>query len=490
MSGLKESEKKWIDTVVKQDEIDRYLNNGRDFVDEELIWNQLDKQMNPPDTRIREIVAKSLELERLEPSETAALLNCRNDDLWQEMFTAGLSIKQKVYGRRIVFFAPLYISNYCVNNCAYCAFRRENKAVSRTCLTDDQIRAEVKALTAEGHKRLIMVYGEHPTSGSDFIAHTLKIVYGTKHDSDEIRRANINAAPLSIEDLRKLSEVGIGTFQVFQETYHPETYNRVHPPGTLKGNMRWRLYALHRAMEAGVDDVGIGALFGLFDYRFEVMALLLHTIDLESKFGGVGPHTISFPRLEPALNTPFVENPAHLISDEYFKRLVSVIRLSVPYTGMILTAREPQRVRSEIIPLGITQLDAGSNIGVGCYASGEQKGEMQQFELADNRSLEEVISDLVDFGMITSFCTAGYRCGRTGQYFMDVAKSGKVHTLCIPNAILTFAEYLDDYASEETKIKGWKLLEKELDVLPGEELKARVSKLLTRVKNGERDLYL
>ncbi|MCD4701942.1 MAG: [FeFe] hydrogenase H-cluster radical SAM maturase HydG, partial [Candidatus Aegiribacteria sp.] len=392
--------------------------------------------------------------------------------------------------RRIVFFAPLYISNHCVNNCAYCAFRRENSAVTRTCLTDDQIRAEVKALTAEGHKRLIMVYGEHPSSGADFIAHTLKVVYETKHGGDEIRRANINAAPLAIEDLRKLSEVGIGTFQVFQETYHPETYRRVHPADTLKGNMRWRLYALHRAMEAGVDDVGIGALFGLFDYRFEVMALLLHTIDLESKFGGVGPHTISFPRLEPALNTPFVENPAHLVNDEDFRKLVSVIRLSVPYTGMILTAREPERVRSEVIPLGITQLDAGSNIGVGCYASGEKKGEKQQFELADNRSLEEVISNLVDLGMITSFCTAGYRCGRTGHYFMDIAKSGKVHTLCMPNAVLTFAEYLNDYASEETKKKGWKLLEKELGRLPGEDLRARVSELLERVKNGERDLYL
>ncbi|MCK4807858.1 MAG: radical SAM protein, partial [Candidatus Aegiribacteria sp.] len=285
MGSLKESDREWIDSVVKQDEINRYLDDGRDFVDEKLIWNQLEKQKNPPDSRIRDIIARSLELERLEPPETATLLNCRTEELWEEMFAAGLSIKQKVYGRRIVFFAPLYISNHCVNNCSYCAFRSENRAVNRTCLTDDEIRAEVKALTAEGHKRLIMVYGEHPASGADFIAHTMKVVYETKHGGDEIRRANINAAPLSVEDLRKLSEVGIGTFQVFQETYHPETYRSVHPADTLKGNMRWRLYALHRAMEAGVDDVGIGALFGLFDYRFEVMALLLHTIDLESKFG-------------------------------------------------------------------------------------------------------------------------------------------------------------------------------------------------------------
>lgn len=490
MSVPTDAEGKWIDSLIKQDEIDRYLNNGKDFVDEQLIWNQLEEQKNPPDSYIREIIAKSLELERLDPVETAALLNCLNDELWEEIFRAGLRIKRKVYGRRIVFFAPLYISNYCVNNCAYCAFRRENTAVTRTCLSDEQIRAEVRALTAEGHKRLIMVYGEHPTTGADFIAHTLKVVYETKHSGDEIRRANINAAPLPIADLRKLSEVGIGTYQVFQETYHPATYRRLHPADTLKGNMRWRLYALHRAMEAGVDDVGIGALFGLFDYRFEVMSLLLHTIDLEEKFGGVGPHTISFPRLEPALNTPFVENPEHLIDDESFRKLVGVIRLSVPYTGMILTAREPQSVRNSIISLGVTQLDAGSNIGIGCYATGETQGDRQQFELADNRTLEEVISYLVDLGMITSFCTAGYRCGRTGHYFMDIAKSGKVHTLCMPNAILTFAEYLDDYASEQTKEKGWILLEKELRRLPGEDLRIRVSELLDRVRNGERDLYL
>jgi len=488
--GLTGTERRWIDSVVRQDEIDRYLRDGRDFVDEGLIWDELERNGDPADSRIREIMAKSLELERLDPSETAALLGCRDPGLWEEMYSAGLRIKQKVYGRRIVFFAPLYISNFCVNNCAYCGFRRENNAVTRKSLSDEEIRAEVRALTARGHKRLIMVYGEHPSSGADFIAHTLKVVYGTKHGGDEIRRANINAAPLCIDDLRKLSEVGIGTFQVFQETYHPATYGKVHPPDTLKGNMRWRLYALHRAMEAGVDDVGIGALFGLFDPRFEVMALLLHTIDLEERFGGVGPHTISFPRLEPAVNTPFVENPDHLVDDGDFKKLVTVLRLSVPYTGMILTAREPEKVRRDVIPVGITQLDAGSNIGVGCYATGEKRDEKAQFQLSDNRSLEQVISYLVEQGMITSFCTAGYRCGRTGHYFMDVAKSGKVHTLCMPNAILTFAEYLDDYASDETREKGWELIREELSRLPGEDLRERVAHLLERVEEGERDLYL
>ena len=490
MAELSASERTWMDSVIREDEIDRYLEDGRDFIDSELIWGELERQRDPSPSLVREIIAKSRELERLEPNETAALLNCEDPGLWEEMFRAGLEIKQHVYGRRIVTFAPLYISNYCVNNCAYCGFRRENTSVQRKCLDEEELRRETLALIRKGHKRLIMVYGEHPMTGADFIADTLQTVYSVKENGGEIRRANVNAAPFGIEDLRKLHEVGIGTYQVFQETYHPETYRRLHPRDTLKGHMRWRLYCMHRAMEAEVDDVGIGALFGLFDYRFEVMGLLLHTIDLERRFDGVGPHTISFPRLEPAVNTPYVEKPDYKVDDETFKRIVAVLRLSVPYTGLILTAREPAEVRREVIPVGVTQIDAGSNIGIGGYADGNIVGEKQQFMLSDTRSLDEVIAELVDMGMITSFCTAGYRCGRTGHYFMDIAKEGKVHTLCMPNAILTFAEYLSDYASEETRKKGWKLLEHELEELPGEELRQRVGELLNKVKRGERDLYL
>ena len=490
MERLSASERSWMDEVVREEEIEPWLDNGRDFIDEELIWRELAAQSDPSPSRVREIIAKSRELERLDPDETAALLNCEDPELWEEMYTAGLEIKQHVYGRRIVTFAPLYISNYCVNNCAYCGFRRENTSVERKCLSAEELRQETLALIGKGHKRLIMVYGEHPKTGADFIADTLRTVYSVKEAGGEIRRANVNAAPFSVGDLRKLHEVGIGTYQVFQETYHPETYRRLHPADTLKGHMRWRLYCMHRAMEAEVDDVGIGALFGLFDYRFEVMGLLLHTIDLERHFDGVGPHTISFPRLEPAVNTPYIEKPGYKIDDETFKRIVTVLRLSVPYTGLILTAREPAEVRRDVIPVGVTQIDAGSNIGIGGYADGNIRGEKQQFMLSDNRSLDEVIAELVEMGMITSFCTAGYRCGRTGHYFMDIAKEGKVHTLCMPNAILTFAEYLFDYASEETRRKGWKLLERELEQLPGEELRGRVQELLAKVKEGERDLYL
>jgi 2-iminoacetate synthase len=445
----------WVSRLIRPEEIERYLRNGRDFVDEELIWSELEKQKNPDRSRIRDIVAKSLSLKRLDPPETAALLNCTDEDLWHEMYAAGLKVKQNVYGRRIVFFAPLYISNYCVNDCQYCGFRRGNKAVVRGCLTDEELRNEILALIRMGHKRLIMVYGEHPSTDADFIAHTIRLAYSVKEGGGEIRRVNVNAAPLGVEDFRKLKEVGIGTYQVFQETYHHETYGLAHPADTLKGNMNWRLYALHRAQEAGIDDVAIGALFGLYDYRFEVMGLLLHSIDLENFFGGVGPHTISFPRLEPAVNTPFLDNPKYRVSDEQFKKLVTVIRLSVPYTGLILTAREPAAVRRDVIPVGVTQIDAGSNIGIGGYADGHVIGDRQQFMLSDSRTLDEVVGELVGMDMITSFCTADYRCGRTGGCFMSLSKGGKIQNFCMPNAILTFAEYLEDFASPETCTKGW-----------------------------------
>jgi 2-iminoacetate synthase len=484
------AEKSWMDSVIQQDEIDRYLVDGHDFVDEELISTELERQKNPDASRIRDIVDKSLELTRLDPSETAALLNCRDEDLWQHMYASGLKVKQKVYGRRIVFFAPLYVSDYCVNNCAYCGFRRENTEVKRTCLTDDQLRDEVLALVRKGHKRLIMVYGEHPRTNAGFIAHTIRLAYSVKEGGGEIRRVNVNAAPLSVADFRELKKVGIGTYQVFQETYHHETYGKLHPPDTLKGNMRWRLYALHRAQEAGIDDVAIGALFGLYDHRFEVMSLLLHAIDLEKHFGGVGPHTISFPRLEPAVNTPYLENPSYKVPDDVFKKLVTVIRLSVPYTGLILTARETACVRRNIIPVGVTQIDAGSNIGIGGYADGNVDGTRQQFMLSDSRSLDEVVSELADMQMITSFCTADYRCGRTGGCFMSLSKNGRIQNFCMPNAVLTFAEYLQDYASPETREKGWALLEQELASIDNPDVKAVVDKYLERIKAGERDLYL
>ncbi len=481
--------KKWIDSVINNQENEKYKKNGRDFIDEELIEQTLTQNANPSKQFIREIMSKSLELNRLEPHETAALLNCQDEDLWQEMYKTGLEIKQKVYGRRIVTFAPLYVSNHCINSCVYCGFRSDNASTHRMQMTLAELEQEIKAVVAKGHKRLIMVYGEHPNSDANYIADTLRTAYAVKVGNGEIRRVNVNAAPLSIADYKILKEVGIGTFQVFQETYHHASYRMLHPKG-IKADYEWRLYSLHRAMEAGIDDVGIGALFGLYDWKFDVMGLLMHTIELEDKFGGVGPHTISFPRLQSAVNTPYIDTNPYKVDDALFKKLVTVIRLSVPYTGMILTAREPKYIRDDVIDVGCTQIDAGSNIGVGSYSADDVDHSKQQFILGDNRSLDEAIRDLSRKGYITSFCTADYRCGRTGECFMGIAKKGKIHNLCMPNAILTFREYLLDYASEETRIAGEPLIKKELEALPNPQVQNTVIDMLKRIEAGERDLFL
>ncbi len=481
--------KEWMDSVIKPEQAQKYMQGEKDFIDEDYIENILRKKSRPEKQEIRDIISKALELNRLEPEETAALLNCQDEDLWQEMYAAGLKIKQQVYGRRIVTFAPLYISNLCVNSCVYCGFRKENQESIRKQLSMNELREEIKALVEQGHKRLIMVYGEHPSSDARYIAETLKVAYETRIGNGEIRRSNVNAAPMPIEDLRLLNEVGIGTFQVFQETYHHQTYKRLHPKG-IKADYRWRLYAMHRALEAEVDDVGIGALFGLYDWKFDVMGLLMHTIDLEKHFGGIGPHTISFPRMEPAVNTPYIEKNSYKVDDETFKKLVTVIRLSVPYTGMILTARENAAVRKEVVQVGCTQIDAGSNIAIGGYSENNPDHHKQQFILGDNRSLDEAIRDMASLGYITSFCTAGYRAGRTGHIFMDIAKQGKVNHLCMPNAILTFKEYLLDYASPETRMVGEDLIGKELQALPSNTIREKVLGMLSKIEAGERDLYV
>ncbi len=484
-------EKNWMQNVIKEEEIKKYLNNGKDFINDSLILEKLNSNKNPDSSRILEIIDKSLGLERLTPDETAALINLdfKEEELWSKIFEAAKKIKEKVYGRRIVTFAPLYISNYCVNNCEYCGYRKSNSEIIRKQLTKKELQNEIISLVNEGHKRLIISFGEHPKSDAKYIADVLEIIYNTKTEKGEIRRANVNASPFSISDLKLLKDVGIGTYQVFQETYNHSLYSKVHTEG-LKANYQWRLYALHRSLEAGADDVGIGALFGLADWKFEIMGLLYHTIDLEDKFGGVGPHTISFPRLEPAVATPFNDNWSFKVNDECFKKIVAILRLAVPYTGLILTCRETPEIRNEVLELGVTQLDFGSNIGIGEYSTHGRNTAKQQFLLNDNRSLDEGVRWLASKGHIVSFCTAGYRCGRTGHYFMDIAKQGKVHSLCMPNAILTYREYLNDYASEETKKIGEKLIEKELAAIENSELKNIVSEFLIKIENGERDLYV
>lgn len=490
----------WKKDKIKEEQITRYLNDdGTEFINEEIIEKDLENQRNAEPSRVREIIAKSLEIKTLTPQETATLLNVTDPQLWHEMEEAAGIIKKKVYDNRIVTFAPLYLSIACVNNCLYCGLRENNKAVNRGILSLDQVRQEVEVLAGTiGHKRLIVVYGEHPDSDTPYMIDTLRTIYDVKIPLSSggygaIRRVNVNGAPLSIEDFRSLNEVGIGTYQIFQETYHKQAYRKVHPSNTLKGNYRWRLYAMHRALEAGIDDVGIGALFGLHDWKFEVMGLLAHAVELEKKFG-IGPHTISFPRIEPAENTPFAIGLSNRVSDSDFRKAIVVIRLAVPYTGMILTAREDARMRKEMIPLGITQTDASSKIGLGAYhdsAVREQLANRQQFILGDTRSLDEVVRELAGMGYITSFCTAGYRCGRTGQCIMDLLRTGAEGKFCKLNAVITYREWLDDFASPETKQIGERIIAREI-----EEIKIKMPAVYPsfieqyeRTVKGERDIY-
>jgi len=439
--------------------------------------------------RVREILAKAREAKGLDAEETATLLQLDNEELDAELFATAKKVKQTIYGNRLVLFAPLYITNECYNRCAYCGFNATNSDLKRRTLSEDEIRAEVEVLERLGHKRLLLVYGEHPRLDADWMARTIQVVYDTVSEkSGEIRRVNINCAPQTVDGFRKLHDVGIGTYQCFQETYHKATYDKAHLGGPKKDYL-WRLYAMHRAMEAGIDDVGMGPLLGLYDYRFEILALMQHAADLEKHFG-VGPHTISFPRLEPALNADMAFNPPHPLTDSQFKRMVAVLRLAVPYTGLILSTRENAAMRRELLALGVSQISAGSRTYPGAYSDPSyDRPDVQQFCVGDSRSLDEVIAELVSLGYLPSWCTACYRLGRTGEHFMELAKKGFIQEFCHPNALLTFNEYLHDYASESTREAGRKLIEKEAAGCP-ENRRELVASRLQRIDGGERDLYI
>ena len=458
----------------------------KSFIPEAEIERHLEQTRNPSPERVREVIAKSLNKQRLEPEEMAVLINAESPELVEEIFEGAHELKRRIYGNRIVLFAPLYIGNDCVNNCQYCGFRCSNREVARKTLSFPELRREVEALEKRGHKRLILVYGEHPKYDAQFIHDTVEAVYAEKHGKGEIRRVNINAAPLDVEGFKLVKSAGIGTYQIFQETYHRATYEQVHPSGP-KSNYLWRLHGLDRAQEAGIDDVGIGALMGLYDWRFETMALLYHTIHLEERFH-VGPHTISFPRIEPAIGTQTAQYQT--VSDHDFKRLVAILRLAVPYTGLILTCREPVALRNEILRFGVSQIDAGSNIGIGAYSTEDEEAyKKSQFVLNDGRSLDEVIRELCEAEYIPSFCTGCYRLGRTGEHFMEFAVPGFVKRFCTPNAILTFLEYMEDYSSPETRAAGLRQIERELENMPPSEQKQQLLDRMQQIRNGERDLY-
>jgi len=471
-------------------EDERALSAGAvDFIDEARLEALSANTSNGDPGRFREVIARSLDREALTPEETAVLIGATAPEQIEEIFAAARQLKRDVYGNRIVLFAPLYIGNECVNNCLYCGFRRDNLEMHRRTLTPDEIARQVVSLEDTGHKRLIIVFGEHPSYDAGFIAETVRTIYGIRTGRGAIRRLNINAAPLSIEGIRVVKEAGIGTYQIFQETYHHETYARVHPAGTLKHDYLWRLDGLSRAFEGGCDDVGIGVLLGLYDWRFEVLGLVTHARYLQDRYG-VGPHTISIPRLRPASGVAL--ETSWTVSDDDFKRLVAIVRLAVPYTGIILTAREAESVRRAVLSFGISQIDAGSRLEIGGY---EELGDTQQiirkeqFQLGDMRSLDEVIGQLLEDGQIPSFCTACYRLGRTGEAFMEYAIPGFIQRFCTPNAILTLVEYLTDYASEETARIGWEHLPGFLDKVEEEIRPQTVERIALIRETEQRDLY-
>jgi 2-iminoacetate synthase len=456
------------------------------FIDPAEIWDLINNTKADA-VRVRAVIAKSLDKQRLTLEETAVLINASGTDLIDEIKQGARELKQRVYGNRIVLFAPLYVGNRCINNCKYCGFRTSNATAIRKTLDDSELVKEVEALEDNGQKRLILVYGEHPDYSPGYIAHTVRTVYAVKKGHGEIRRVNINAAPLDIEGFRIVGQSGIGTYQIFQETYHPEAYKLYHLGGK-KTDYDYRLTALDRAQEAGIDDVGIGALFGLYDWRFEVMGLVRHANHLEACYN-VGPHTISFPRIKDAVSLNL--DKKYETSDEDFKKLVAILRLAVPYTGLILTAREAPGVRKEVMQYGVSQIDGGTKLELGSYSdtkNEEQNLNREQFKINDARSLAEVIDELLDNDYLPSFCTSCYRMGRTGEHFMEFSVPGFIKRFCSPNAILTLAEYICDYAQGETVDKGWKVIANNLDKLDPQVSTETLEKI-ERIKAGERDLY-
>ena len=458
------------------------------FIDEAKIAETLAAARRSSPARVREVIAKSRQLEGLDADDVAVLMEISDSTLLEEMFAAARFVKDEIYGNRLVIFAPLYVANLCKNECSYCAFRAGNTELKRRTLTPDEIAADVKVLIDQGHKRLLLVSGEeYPKEGFNYILKAIDTIYATKSGRGEIRRVNVNIAPLTVDQFKQLKEAGIGTYQLFQETYHRETYAKVHTAGAKK-NFDWRVNVMDRAMEAGIDDVGIGVLFGLYDWKFEMLAMQQHIRHLEEKFG-VGPHTISVPRIEPAVGSSLAERPPHVVSDDDFKKIVAILRLAVPYTGIIMSTRENADTRRATFQLGVSQISAGSRCNPGGYAELGDGHDAEQFQLGDHRSLDEVVRDVATLGYTPSFCTACYRLGRTGADFMDLAKPGLIKEHCSPNALSSCMEYLMGYASPETRQAGEKLVNHELVTMPGT-IGKTANELVSRVRKNERDVFV
>lgn len=461
---------------------------AEEFIDDSEILSSIEYGKENKSNRelIKSIIKKAKELKGITHREAIVLLECDQEDLNEEIYALAREIKEKFYGNRIVMFAPIYLSNYCVNNCTYCPFHYKNKTIPRKKLTQEEIKQEVIALQDMGHKRLALETGEDPVNNPiEYILESIKTIYNIKHKNGAIRRVNVNIAATTVENYRKLKEAEIGTYILFQETYNKKAYEELHPSGP-KANYAYHTEAMDRAMEGGIDDVGIGVLFGLELYRYDFVGLLMHAEHLEA-YKGVGPHTISVPRIRPAEDINLDEF-TNAISDEIFEKIVSILRIAVPYTGIIVSTRESKKVRERVLELGVSQLSGGSKTDVGGYSvHADDDDESAQFDVEDTRTLDEVVNWLVSLGYIPSFCTACYREGRTGDRFMKLVKSGQIANCCQPNALITLKEYLCDYASEDTKQKGIELIKTELEKVTNDKVRETAANFIAKIESGERD---
>ncbi|MBZ9606731.1 [FeFe] hydrogenase H-cluster radical SAM maturase HydG [Clostridium estertheticum] len=467
---------------------DNKSKNATEFIDDGEILSTISYARENKRNRelIDSLIERAKDCKGLTHREAAVLLECDLEDEKEKMFKLAKEIKQKFYGNRIVIFAPLYLSNYCVNGCVYCPYHAKNKTISRKKLTQEEIAQEVIALQDMGHKRLALESGEDPVNNPiEYILESIKTIYSIKHKNGDIRRVNVNIAATTVEEYTKLKDAGIGTYILFQETYNKKSYEELHPTGP-KHNYAYHTEAMDRAMEGGIDDVGIGVLFGLNMYRYDFVGLLMHAEHLEASMG-VGPHTISVPRICPAddIDPNAFSNS---ISDEMFEKIVAIIRIAVPYTGMIVSTRESKITRERVLELGISQVSGGSCTSVGGYSQNEtEEDNSKQFEVTDTRKLDEIVNWLLEFGYIPSFCTACYREGRTGDRFMSLVKSGQIGNCCQPNALMTLKEYLEDYASLDTKKKGEMVIENEIPNIQNEKVRAIAIEHLKELKEGKRD---
>lgn len=457
------------------------------FINHEYIYKVLEETKNPSNKQIREVLDRAKNREGLDYKDIAILLQAEDENDLKEIYSLAGEIKKDIYGKRVVVFAPLYVSDYCVNNCIYCGYKRDNK-FNRRRLTMDEVAQEVKILEKMGHKRLALELGEDPVNAPiEYVLECLDTIYKTQNNNGEIRRVNVNIAATTVENYKLLKEKGIGTYILFQETYHKPTYNKIHPK-SLKGDYNYHLTAFDRAMEAGIDDVGGGVLFGLADPRFEVLALMMHNEHLEEKFG-VGFHTISVPRLQQA-NGVNLENYPYLLDDKMFKKIVAILRIAVPFTGLILSTRETPKMRRELLKYGVSQISAGSSTGVGGYKEREEGKESKQFKTNDDRSPIEILKELLSDGYIPSYCTACYRKGRTGDRFMSLAKSGNIKYVCEPNALMTLLEFTLDYGDDELYKKSLEIIDKEVENIEREDIKSLTKESMKKMKEGQRDFYL